>query len=74
VVKPVVELVVKLKRLLVGGVHVLVVDSKTRLYFIDGRGVCWFDKSAQSAGVLIFFVVSFSPIVFTSKILNNIYI
>ncbi len=38
----VVELVVKL--LLVTGVHVLVVvnvvDSKTRLYFIDGRGVC----------------------------------
>jgi hypothetical protein len=86
--RPVVELVVKMKRSLVGGVHVfvggghvlaggvhvLVVDSKTLLNFIDGRGVGWFARSAQSAGVLILFLVSFSPMVFTSKSLNNLHI
>jgi hypothetical protein len=86
--RSVVELVVKMKRSLVGGVHVfvggdhvlaggvhvLVVDSKTLLNFIDGRGVGWFARSAQSAGVLILFLVSFSPMVFTSKSLNNIHI
>jgi hypothetical protein len=86
--RPVVELVVKMKRslvggvhvfvggghVLVGGVHVLVVDSKTLLNFIDGRGVGWFARSAQSAGVLILFLVSFSPMVFTSKSLNNLHI
>jgi hypothetical protein len=49
-----------------------VLDSKTgRLYLIDGGEVGWFNKSIQSAGFLFPVLVIFSPVVPTTKILNN---